>query len=131
MKLLSLILIGSLLLASCTSSTRNMSANEARNSYEDAHATLKHGTTTFDDVRKKYGEPTEFKQLEDGGFACRWIERRTITKTPGYSSSSLSTFDEGSVTGRYHHTMTYISTLEATFNADKTLRNFFVLSDMK
>ena len=130
--LLLFLFAASLLFTSCAISTtsRGMTASEARNTYEDAHSTLKHGETTFEQMKEKYGAPTEYKKMEDG-FAARWIERHTITQTPGYGNNSLSSFDEGAATGVYHHTMTYVSTLEAYFNQDGTLRSFFVQSDMK
>ena len=129
--LLTLLLLTALAtLSSCTSNSRGMTANEARNSYENVHAALKHGETTYEQMKAKFGPPSEYRKTEEG-FSARWIERRSISYAPGFDNSSLSAFDEGASVGRYHHNMTYVSTLEANFNQDGTLKNYFVQSDMK
>lgn len=131
MKIFLYIAVCCLLCAGCVTSesSRNMGADEAKNTYEDAHSTLRSGVSTFESMKAKYGEPHDRVETENG-FACRWLDRRTVTKTVGVAPGGLASFDEGSTAGRYRHTITYLSELEAFFSKDGKLLNFQVKSDM-
>ena len=69
-----------LLLPACETSSVS-TFESARASFADARSTWKAGTSTFDEMVAKYGRPSNVVDI-DGGFAARWLERRTITKTP-------------------------------------------------
>lgn len=119
------------MLCACNATrTTDMGANEAKNAYGDAHLKLHAGKTTLDDMNKFYGKPTDKADTADG-FACRWVNRRTISKTIGGMPGNISSFDEGRMSGRYNHTITYVSELEAFFDKNGLLTGFRVNSDIK
>lgn len=111
-----------LLLPSCETSSISTLDN-ARDSFEDARNTWKAGTSTYEEMVAKYGQPSNKVDIE-GGFAARWLEKRTVTKTPPVYGN---TNPVRSIETELNHPMNVMSittALEAFYNKYGVLTNF-------
>ena len=115
-------LFAMLLLSSCeTSSVATFES--ARASFADARSTWKAGTSTYEEMVEKYGNPSNKIEIENG-FAARWLERRTITKTPpAYGTANPVRSFENEL-NRPKNVISVITALEAFYNKYGVLTNF-------
>ena len=115
-------LFAMLLLPSCeTSSVATFES--ARASFADARSTWKAGTSTYAEMVAKYGYPSNKVDIENG-FAARWLERRTITKTPPVYGNSNPVRSFENELNNPKNVMTVTTALEAFYNKYGVLTNF-------
>ena len=115
-------LFAMLLLSACETSSISTYEN-ARASFADARSTWKAGTSTFDEMVAKYGRPSNVVEIENG-FAARWLERRTITKTPpAYGTANPVRSFENEL-NHPKNVMSVTTALEAFYNKYGVLTNF-------
>ncbi len=115
-------LIAALVLASCKTTRVNTLASE-RDAFADARKTWKAGHTTYDEMKEKYGEPTDKAQIENG-FAARWLERRTVTRSvPAYGNANPVASFEAEL-NRPTQVITITTALEAFYTTNGILTNF-------
>ena len=117
-----LCLFAMLLLTACeTSSVSTFESEKA--SFADARSTWKAGTSTYAEMVAKYGNPSNKVDIENG-FAARWLERRTITKTPpAYGTANPVRSFENEL-NRPKNVISVITALEAFYNKYGVLTNF-------
>lgn len=115
-------LIAALVLTSCKTTRVNTLTSE-QDAFADARKTWKAGQTTYDEMKEKYGEPSDKAQIENG-FAARWLERRTVTRSvPVYGNANpVATFE--AELNRPSHVQTITTALEAFYTTDGILTNF-------
>ena len=115
-------LLAMLLLPACETSSIS-TFESTRASFADARSTWKAGSSTFDEMVAKYGNPSNKVDI-DGGFAARWLERRTISKTPpAYGTANPVRSFENEL-NRPMTVMTVTTALEAFYNKYGVLTNF-------
>ena len=79
--------------------------------------------TTYEEMVKKYGQPSNKVDIERG-FAARWLEKRTVTKSqPVYGNTNPVASFEAEL-NRPMHVMTITTALEAFFDKYGVLTNF-------
>ena len=114
-----------LVLFFCTAceTLRVSTVDNARDSFADARNTWKAGESTFEEMVQKYGQPSN-KADVDGGFAARWLDKRTVTRTPTLygNTNPVATFE--AELNRPMNIMTITTALEAFYNNYGTLTNF-------
>ena len=71
----------------------------------------------------KYGRPSNVVDI-DGGFAARWLERRTITKTPPVYGTANPVRSFENELNHPKNVMTVTTALEAFYNKYGVLTNF-------
>jgi hypothetical protein len=117
-----LCLIATIFMTACE--TTSVSTFEsAKDTFADARSTWKAGTSTYAEMVAKYGNPSNKVDIENG-FAARWLEKRTITKTPpAYGTANpVRSFEN-----ELNHPMNVMSittALEAFYNKYGVLTNF-------
>lgn len=110
------------LLPACETSSVSTFESE-RASFADARSTWKAGTSTFDEMTAKYGRPSNVVDI-DGGFAARWLERRTVTKTPPVYGTANPVRSFENELNNPKNVMTVTTALEAFYNKYGVLTNF-------
>ena len=125
MKHLLILLSAAFLFVSCVTgtTTTEVSPEEAQSSIQQIQSSLHVGSTTFDEIKKKLGEPIQTNKLDNGAMAV-WQWTYTISRTIGSQPVTRESFDASSTSGMYHHVETRTSTLEALFNQEGILTNF-------
>ena len=110
-------------LAGCQSVAYGPATPEGqRNAFMDAYTSWKAGITTFEDMKKKYGEPTNTAQTENG-FAARWVRTsRVITQADAGARTPGARFS--SETSRPTFTSTVKAAMEAFFDKNNKLTSF-------
>ena len=71
----------------------------------------------------KYGRPSNVVDI-DSGFAARWLEKRTISKTPPPYGNANPVHAFENELNRPMNTMTVTTALEAFYNKYGVLTNF-------
>ena len=117
-----LCLFAMFLLPACETSSVSTFESE-RASFADARSTWKAGTSTFDEMTAKYGRPSNVVDI-DGGFAARWLERRTVTKTPPVYGTANPVRSFENELNNPKNVMTVTTALEAFYNKYGVLTNF-------
>ena len=115
-------LVAMLLMQACETSSISTLDN-ARDSFKDARNTWKAGTSTFNEMVAKYGRPSNVVDIENG-FAARWLEKRTVTKTPPVYGTANPVRSFENELNRPMNVMTITTALEAFYNKYGVLTNF-------
>ena len=117
-----LCLFALLLLPACET-LRVSTLDNARDTFADARNTWKAGTSTYEEMIRKYGQPSNKVDIE-GGFAARWLEKRSVTKSePVYGNTNPAANFEAEL-NRPMHVMTITTALEAFYDKYGVLTNF-------
>lgn len=119
---LSLMALLALLLCNCQT-TEYMTSDAERDAFYDAYKTWQAGVTTFDLMKKRYGEPMNRAELADG-FAVRWLRTHhvVVPNVPSNYGNPVKSFERADRGPR--SIVTVKSSLEAFFYPDGVLRNF-------
>ena len=125
MKTLILILSIAFLLASCSTTTSEVSPEEVQSTVQQLQNSLHVGLTTFDEIKKKLGEPAESNALGNGKSAT-WKWTYAVARTIGSVPVTMKNFDSSNSSGMYHHVENRTSILEAVFDNEGVLTNFIL-----
>ena len=115
--------IVALLLCPACETLRVSTLDNARASFADARSTWVAGTSTYEEMVAKYGQPSNKADIENG-FAARWLDKRTVTKNPPVYGNKNPVANFEAELNRPMHVMTITTSLEAFFNKYGVLTNF-------
>ncbi len=125
---LALIAILSLFLAACFTTGGPTPSYYA---YADAMSKLEKNVSTYEQVKKIYGECNSKEEIE-GGYRCTWKNSNTVVRsTESYATNAPANFDPGRSIGRFTYTTVYTSTLTAVFSNDNILKAFSVRNNIE
>ena len=116
-------LLAAFLLTACGTTTRVSTFDNAKDTFANARSTWKAGTSTYAEMVAKYGNPTNKVDIEDG-FAARWLERKTIVKTPPAYGNANPVLSFESELNHPMNAMSVTTALEAFYNKYGVLTNF-------
>ena len=118
-----LLYTATLFIAACTTTGPQSPSYHA---YGDASRHIEKNATTYEDMKRLYGECTSQEPTSDG-YRCLWKHKRTVvcsTETDGATPST--DFDPGRAQRHFTYKITCTSILTAVFTNDNVLRNFTV-----
>lgn len=125
---LALIAILALFLAACATTGDSSPSYYA---YADAPKRLEKFVTTYEQVKKLYGECTS-KEVVNAGYRCVWKHSNTVVRsTETNGATSVANFDSGRSVGSHTYTTVYTSTLTAVFSNDNKLMTFSVSNNIE
>ena len=125
MKTLLLLLSLTFILVSCSTATSEVSPEEVQSTIQQLQNSLHVGLTTFDEIKKKLGEPATANALGNGKTAT-WKWTYAVARTIGSVPVTMKNFDSSNTSGMYHHVENRTSILEAVFDNDGILTNFIL-----
>lgn len=118
----SVCLLLAFLLCPACDTVRISTLDNGRDSFAEAKSTWIPDESTFEEMVQKYGQPSDKVDIE-GGFAARWLDRRTVTSTPPLYGNTNPVANFEAELNRPRNVMTITTALEAFYNKHGVLKD--------